>query len=528
MRMVKPDSNHNNIKIEDEEEEERNTSSPDIPGDPDTEYISVPTSPSAVHGMSSFDFENSPENSCSEWGGEEDGMGSGSPAPLSIAVPFPPGSGRISLSPNQVHQLPVGTLLVDKKNLEFCVVCGDKASGRHYGAISCEVCKGFFKRSVRKQLSYVCRANQDCEVTKHHRNRCQFCRLQKCLTMGMRADHCQPERKPLALEPATSSSPAGLPPNTILNSPVMRRSGSSNSNHSISSKALYSKSGTATSSSPSDLNNIIESSQSALASIMAETAQQNGLAAAVRNRDISALAAIMAESVQQNGLPAAGSNGDLSTLANVVSNLVALRQVAAAVSLSNAAAASSTGSIAESVLNNKHHHPNSLLDHDKPLNMILSRNNKNNHNNNNHLQGSSGSGNDSDTDSIGDKNESPTSGRTGRVIYKTAFDATNRHKNIVISKQSVNRKRGPSDDDDVDSILEMRRQEFEMKKEEHSIKKAKMALDMAVMESQLKYWNEAYNRLVKSNYPSASDPVHVVSCNSANESPKGEVVSSDP
>src|SRR5689334_19946665 len=103
MKMVKPDSNHNNIKIEDEEEEERNTSSPDIPGDPDTEYISVPTSPSAVHGMSSFDFENSPENSCSEWGGEEDGMGSGSPAPLSIAVPFPPGSGRISLSPNQVH-----------------------------------------------------------------------------------------------------------------------------------------------------------------------------------------------------------------------------------------------------------------------------------------------------------------------------------------------------------------------------------------------------------------------------------------
>ena len=60
--------------------------------------------------------------------------------------------------------------------------------GRHYGAISCEGCKGFFKRSIRKQLGYQCRGNKDCEVTKHHRNRCQYCRLQKCLAMGMRSD----------------------------------------------------------------------------------------------------------------------------------------------------------------------------------------------------------------------------------------------------------------------------------------------------------------------------------------------------
>lgn len=71
---------------------------------------------------------------------------------------------------------------------ESCVVCGDRASGRHYGAISCEGCKGFFKRSIRKQLGYACRGDRNCEVTKHHRNRCQYCRLQKCLQMGMRAD----------------------------------------------------------------------------------------------------------------------------------------------------------------------------------------------------------------------------------------------------------------------------------------------------------------------------------------------------
>ena len=60
--------------------------------------------------------------------------------------------------------------------------------GRHYGAISCEGCKGFFKRSIRKQLGYQCRGNKECEVTNHARNRCQYCRLQKCLAMGMRSD----------------------------------------------------------------------------------------------------------------------------------------------------------------------------------------------------------------------------------------------------------------------------------------------------------------------------------------------------
>ncbi|XP_071525870.1 orphan steroid hormone receptor 2-like isoform X3 [Panulirus ornatus] len=80
--------------------------------------------------------------------------------------------------------------------MDLCVVCGDRASGRHYGAISCEGCKGFFKRSIRKQLGYTCRGNKTCEVTKHHRNRCQYCRLQKCLAMGMRSDSVQSERKP--------------------------------------------------------------------------------------------------------------------------------------------------------------------------------------------------------------------------------------------------------------------------------------------------------------------------------------------
>ena len=71
---------------------------------------------------------------------------------------------------------------------EICVVCGDRASGRHYGVVSCEGCKGFFKRSMRKDQGYRCRLNKDCDVNKNYRNRCQYCRLQKCLAMGMRGD----------------------------------------------------------------------------------------------------------------------------------------------------------------------------------------------------------------------------------------------------------------------------------------------------------------------------------------------------
>uniref|UniRef100_A0A4W4F092 Retinoic acid receptor RXR n=1 Tax=Electrophorus electricus TaxID=8005 RepID=A0A4W4F092_ELEEL len=70
----------------------------------------------------------------------------------------------------------------------LCSICGDRSSGKHYGVYSCEGCKGFFKRTVRKDLSYTCRDNKDCMVDKRQRNRCQYCRYQKCLAMGMKRE----------------------------------------------------------------------------------------------------------------------------------------------------------------------------------------------------------------------------------------------------------------------------------------------------------------------------------------------------
>jgi len=81
----------------------------------------------------------------------------------------------------------------DHNDIE-CVVCGDKSSGKHYGQFTCEGCKSFFKRSVRRNLSYQCRGNKNCAVDQHHRNQCQHCRLKKCLKMGMRREAVQPGR----------------------------------------------------------------------------------------------------------------------------------------------------------------------------------------------------------------------------------------------------------------------------------------------------------------------------------------------
>uniref|UniRef100_A0A0A9YJ66 Ecdysone-inducible protein E75 n=1 Tax=Lygus hesperus TaxID=30085 RepID=A0A0A9YJ66_LYGHE len=80
-------------------------------------------------------------------------------------------------------------------NIEFdgttvlCRVCGDKASGFHYGVHSCEGCKGFFRRSIQQKIQYrPCTKNQQCSILRINRNRCQYCRLKKCIAVGMSRD----------------------------------------------------------------------------------------------------------------------------------------------------------------------------------------------------------------------------------------------------------------------------------------------------------------------------------------------------
>ncbi|XP_042164697.1 hepatocyte nuclear factor 4-gamma isoform X3 [Oncorhynchus tshawytscha] len=75
-----------------------------------------------------------------------------------------------------------------------CAICGDKATGKHYGASSCDGCKGFFRRSIRKNHIYSCRFNRQCVVDKDKRNQCRFCRLHQCFRAGMKKEAVQNER----------------------------------------------------------------------------------------------------------------------------------------------------------------------------------------------------------------------------------------------------------------------------------------------------------------------------------------------
>ena len=67
-----------------------------------------------------------------------------------------------------------------------CRICGDTASGNHFGVLSCDACKSFFRRSMRANTRYACRGSRTCTVNARTRGRCQYCRLSKCLAAGMK------------------------------------------------------------------------------------------------------------------------------------------------------------------------------------------------------------------------------------------------------------------------------------------------------------------------------------------------------
>lgn len=45
--------------------------------------------------------------------------------------------------------------------------------------------QGFFRRSIQKNMVYTCHRDKNCVINKVTRNRCQYCRLQKCFEVGM-------------------------------------------------------------------------------------------------------------------------------------------------------------------------------------------------------------------------------------------------------------------------------------------------------------------------------------------------------
>ncbi|NWU87624.1 VDR protein, partial [Onychorhynchus coronatus] len=73
----------------------------------------------------------------------------------------------------------------DRSVPRICGVCGDRATGFHFNAMTCEGCKGFFRRSMKRKAMFTCPFNGDCKITKDNRRHCQACRLKRCVDIGM-------------------------------------------------------------------------------------------------------------------------------------------------------------------------------------------------------------------------------------------------------------------------------------------------------------------------------------------------------
>ncbi|XP_064200764.1 peroxisome proliferator-activated receptor alpha b [Anguilla rostrata] len=120
--------------------------------------------------LSSFDVPEYPSS----------GTGSGSEGSAGLDALTPassPSSGGFGGQAGQ-EEFPSGPLTLE------CRVCADRASGYHYGVHACEGCKGFFRRTIRLKLEYE-KCERSCKIQKKNRNKCQYCRFQKCLSVGM-------------------------------------------------------------------------------------------------------------------------------------------------------------------------------------------------------------------------------------------------------------------------------------------------------------------------------------------------------
>ncbi|KAJ8359193.1 hypothetical protein SKAU_G00157180 [Synaphobranchus kaupii] len=130
---------------------------------------------------------------------------------LALGTDSPPTEGA---NMNSSSHLGVGTL---------CAICGDRATGKHYGASSCDGCKGFFRRSVRKNHVYSCRFNRQCIVDKDKRNQCRYCRLKKCFRAGMKKEAVQNERDRISTR-RSSYEDSSLPSiNALIQAEVLSR-----------------------------------------------------------------------------------------------------------------------------------------------------------------------------------------------------------------------------------------------------------------------------------------------------------------
>ena len=51
--------------------------------------------------------------------------------------------------------------------------------------VFCYPFQGFFRRCITQGMTHKCSNEEKCEITPFTRNSCQYCRLKKCIAVGM-------------------------------------------------------------------------------------------------------------------------------------------------------------------------------------------------------------------------------------------------------------------------------------------------------------------------------------------------------
>ncbi|CAL8148030.1 unnamed protein product [Orchesella dallaii] len=197
---------------------------PSHPGDGGDNYVGLPPAKRIRHESSNNDWGDS-ESSPGGHINASQGFTFTSP-PGSLDDPYSPHIGREDLSPpggfgadscgdGKKKKGPV-----PRQQEELCLVCGDRASGYHYNALTCEGCKGFFRRSITKNAVYQCKYGNSCEIDMYMRRKCQECRLKKCLTVGMRPECVVPEYQCAVKREAKKAQKERDKPNSTTQSPT--------------------------------------------------------------------------------------------------------------------------------------------------------------------------------------------------------------------------------------------------------------------------------------------------------------------
>ncbi|CAI2306765.1 unnamed protein product [Caenorhabditis sp. 36 PRJEB53466] len=101
---------------------------------------------------------------------------------------------------------------------DHCYVCADTASGHHYGVLSCEGCKGFFRRTVTRNIVYNCSKGNictfsfaNCAANRGSRTSCPACRFKRCLEVGMKREQVRAVTDKTSKKRSISPLPEAMP-----------------------------------------------------------------------------------------------------------------------------------------------------------------------------------------------------------------------------------------------------------------------------------------------------------------------------